>query len=93
MTMGFGPTEIECLMTVSIAQICKMPSLALMDHIVSRMEHITNSLFPFSTPRFLQVLEIIVQEPGSAFRTYLPNIISICMEHVYPIIAEVGYLV
>ena len=39
--------------------------------------------------RFLQILEIIVQEPGSAFKTFLPSIISICMEHIYPIIAEV----
>ncbi|XP_071494224.1 exportin-6-like [Diadema antillarum] len=38
--------------------------------------------------KFLQILEIIVQEPGSAFKTFLPSIISICMEHIYPIIAE-----
>ena len=31
-----------------------------------------------------------MQEPGSAFKTFLPSIISICMEHIYPIIAEVS---
>ena len=40
--------------------------------------------------KFLKILEVIVQEPGSAFKTFLPNTISICMEHVYPIIAEVS---
>ncbi|XP_041473600.1 exportin-6-like [Lytechinus variegatus] len=38
--------------------------------------------------KFLQILEIIVQEPGSAFKTFLPSIISICMDHIYPIVAE-----
>ncbi|KAI0218442.1 Exportin-6-A [Lamellibrachia satsuma] len=38
--------------------------------------------------RFLKILELIVQEPGSAFKAFLPNIISICMDHIYPIIAQ-----
>ncbi|XP_038064327.1 exportin-6-like isoform X1 [Patiria miniata] len=38
--------------------------------------------------KFLQILEIIVQEPGSAFKAFLPTIISICMDHIYPIIAQ-----
>ncbi len=33
-----------------------------------------------------------MQEPGSAFRAYLPSVISICMDHIYPIIAEVSIL-
>ena len=39
--------------------------------------------------RFLKILELIVQEPGAAFKAFLPNIISICMDHIYPIIAQV----
>lgn len=38
--------------------------------------------------RFLKILQLIVQEPGSAFKAFLPNIISICMDHIYPIIAQ-----
>ncbi|KAI0232540.1 Exportin-6-A, partial [Lamellibrachia satsuma] len=38
--------------------------------------------------RFLKILELIVQEPGAAFKAFLPNIISICMDHIYPIIAQ-----
>lgn len=38
--------------------------------------------------KFLHILEIIIQEPGSAFKAFIPNIISICMDHIYPIIAE-----
>ncbi|XP_033630549.1 exportin-6-like [Asterias rubens] len=38
--------------------------------------------------KFLQILEIIVQEPGSAFKAFLPSIIGICMDHIYPVIAQ-----
>ncbi|KAF6027108.1 XPO6 [Bugula neritina] len=36
---------------------------------------------------FLKMLELIVQEQAAAFKALLPNIISICMEHVYPLVA------
>ncbi|XP_074647944.1 exportin-6-like [Tubulanus polymorphus] len=38
--------------------------------------------------KFLKILELIVKEPGASFRAFLPSIISIIMEHIYPIIAE-----
>lgn len=38
--------------------------------------------------KFLKILELIVQEPGTAFKTFLPSIISICMDQIYPIIAQ-----
>lgn len=38
--------------------------------------------------KFLKILELIVQEPGSAFKAFLPNVISICMDQIYPIIAQ-----
>ncbi|XP_064607184.1 exportin-6-like [Liolophura sinensis] len=38
--------------------------------------------------KFLKILEVIVLEPGHAFKAFLPSIISICMEQIYPIIAE-----
>ena len=40
--------------------------------------------------RFLKILEIIIQEPGSAFKRFLPSIIDICMDHIYPVIAQVS---
>jgi len=40
---------------------------------------------------FLKMLELIVQEQAAAFKALLPNIISICMEHVYPLVAPVSY--
>ncbi|XP_060696656.1 exportin-6 isoform X2 [Hemiscyllium ocellatum] len=38
--------------------------------------------------KFLKILQVVVQEPGHAFKPFLPSIISLCMEQVYPIIAE-----
>ncbi|XP_044160267.1 LOW QUALITY PROTEIN: exportin-6 [Bufo gargarizans] len=38
--------------------------------------------------RFLKILQVVVQEPGPAFKPFLPNILSLCMEQLYPIIAE-----
>ncbi|XP_034525450.1 exportin-6 [Ailuropoda melanoleuca] len=38
--------------------------------------------------KFLKILQVVVQEPGQVFRPFLPSIISLCMEQVYPIIAE-----
>ncbi|EMP40835.1 Exportin-6 [Chelonia mydas] len=38
--------------------------------------------------KFLKILQVVVQEPGQVFKPFLPSIISLCMEQVYPIIAE-----
>lgn len=38
--------------------------------------------------KFLKLLQQVVQEPGSAFKTFLPSTIDFCMNHIYPIIAE-----
>ncbi|MGH0126135.1 UNVERIFIED_CONTAM: hypothetical protein FKN15_073535 [Acipenser sinensis] len=38
--------------------------------------------------KFLKILQVVVQEPGHAFKPFLPSIISLCMEQVYPIVAE-----
>lgn len=40
--------------------------------------------------KFLKILQVVVQEPGQVFKPFLPSVISLCMEQVYPIIAEVG---
>ena len=41
--------------------------------------------------KFLKILQVVVQEPGQAFKPFLPNILSLCMEQVYPIVAEVSH--
>ncbi|KAM6156221.1 exportin-6 isoform 1-T1 [Rhynchocyon petersi] len=38
--------------------------------------------------KFLKILQVVVQEPVQVFKPFLPSIISLCMEQVYPIIAE-----
>ncbi|XP_069761396.1 exportin-6 isoform X5 [Narcine bancroftii] len=38
--------------------------------------------------KFLKILQVVVQEPGQVFKPFLPSIISLCMQQVYPIVAE-----
>ncbi|CAH2307551.1 exportin-6 isoform X1 [Pelobates cultripes] len=38
--------------------------------------------------KFLKILQVVVQEPGQALKPFLPSILSLCMEQLYPIIAE-----
>ncbi|KAL0993693.1 hypothetical protein UPYG_G00111800 [Umbra pygmaea] len=38
--------------------------------------------------KFLKILQVVVQEPGQAFKPFLPSIICLCMEQVYPVVAE-----
>ncbi|KAJ8795213.1 hypothetical protein J1605_002837 [Eschrichtius robustus] len=38
--------------------------------------------------KFLKILQVVVQEPGQVFKPFLPRIISLCIEQVYPVIAE-----
>ena len=39
--------------------------------------------------KFLVVLEFIVKEPNSSFRKFIPSTISLCLEHIYPLVADV----
>lgn len=41
--------------------------------------------------KFLKILQVVVQEPGQAFKPFLPSILSLCMEQVYPVVAEVSW--
>ncbi|XP_052267006.1 exportin-6-like [Dreissena polymorpha] len=38
--------------------------------------------------KFLKILQIIVQEPGASFKRFLPSIINICIEYIYPVLAQ-----
>uniref|UniRef100_A0A3Q3K7P5 Importin N-terminal domain-containing protein n=1 Tax=Monopterus albus TaxID=43700 RepID=A0A3Q3K7P5_MONAL len=39
--------------------------------------------------KFLKILQLVVQEPGQAFKPFLPSILSLCMEQVYLVVTEV----
>lgn len=41
--------------------------------------------------KFLKILQVVVQEPGQTFKPFLPSILSLCIEQVYPIVAEVRW--
>lgn len=38
--------------------------------------------------KFIRLLEEIVQEPSAAFKAFHPRIIDLCMDEIYPIVAE-----
>ncbi|XP_064478682.1 exportin-6-like isoform X2 [Ornithodoros turicata] len=38
--------------------------------------------------KFISILQEVVQEPSSAFKAFLPRIIDLCMDEIYPIVAE-----
>lgn len=38
--------------------------------------------------KFLRILRLLTQQPGSSFKTLLPNIINFCLDLIYPLIAE-----
>lgn len=38
--------------------------------------------------KFLKILQVVVQEPGQSFKPLLPSILSLCLDQVYPIVAE-----
>ncbi|KTG37170.1 hypothetical protein cypCar_00029498 [Cyprinus carpio] len=38
--------------------------------------------------KFLKILQVVVQEPGQTFKPLLPSILSLCLDQVYPIVAE-----
>ncbi|CAL4098469.1 unnamed protein product, partial [Meganyctiphanes norvegica] len=38
--------------------------------------------------KFLKLLELIVSEPGQSFKRFVPNTITLCMDHIYPVVSE-----
>ncbi|XP_065193562.1 exportin-6-like [Sycon ciliatum] len=38
--------------------------------------------------KFLTILQLLTQETSSSFKSFLPTIISFCMEQIYPLVAE-----
>lgn len=43
--------------------------------------------------KFLKILQLLIQAPAASFKTFLPGIISLCMEQLYPILSDVSSVV
>lgn len=65
-------------------------------HFLNRREQLAASILQEGSAgcrvvqKFLKILQVVVQEPGQAFKPFLPSIIALCMEQVYPVVAEVS---
>jgi len=42
--------------------------------------------------KFLKILQLLIQAPAASFKTFLPGIISLCMEELYPILGDVSMI-
>ncbi|KAK7871791.1 hypothetical protein R5R35_014051 [Gryllus longicercus] len=38
--------------------------------------------------KFLQLLQLVMAEPGHQFKRFVPSTITLCLDHVYPLVAE-----
>ncbi|XP_049807007.1 exportin-6-B isoform X3 [Schistocerca nitens] len=38
--------------------------------------------------KFLQLLQLVIAEPAASFKRFVPSTITLCLEHVYPLVAE-----
>ncbi|XP_034251933.1 exportin-6-A isoform X1 [Thrips palmi] len=38
--------------------------------------------------KFLHILQLIVTQPGVAFKHFIPSSITLCMDHIYPVIVD-----
>ncbi|KAF5293825.1 hypothetical protein FQA39_LY03310 [Lamprigera yunnana] len=36
--------------------------------------------------KLLQILQIVIEFPGSSYKSFLPGILQLCMQHVYPLV-------
>lgn len=40
--------------------------------------------------KLLQILQLVVESPGSSHKTFLPGVLQLCMESIYPLVASQG---
>lgn len=66
-------------------KIVERQVLILIQNVLTTLKNYYNAI----VFRFLRILQLIIQEPGTAFKTFLPSTINLCMEHIYPLLAEV----
>jgi hypothetical protein len=36
--------------------------------------------------KFLQLLQLVMAEPSASFKRFVPSTISLCLDHVYPLV-------
>ncbi|ESO82003.1 hypothetical protein LOTGIDRAFT_135499 [Lottia gigantea] len=56
------------------------------EHLAQTIHEESSSAFRV-IEKFLKILVLIVQEPGSQFKSFLPQIITISMDQIYPLVA------
>jgi len=44
----------------------------------------------FYFDRFIEILELIIDEPGQSFRKFTSSIIHLAIHQIYPIVGQVG---
>ena len=47
-----------------------------------------NALGCAAIEKFLQILQIVIQQPGSTFKSLMPNILNLSVDEIYPIVAQ-----
>ena len=47
-----------------------------------------NALGCAAIEKFLQILQIVIQQPGSTFKSLMPNILTLSVDEIYPIVAQ-----
>ncbi|KAF4514168.1 UNVERIFIED_CONTAM: hypothetical protein B566_EDAN019328, partial [Ephemera danica] len=43
---------------------------------------------PCVLDKFLKILQLMIQEPGQAFKQFVPSTITLCMDHIFPLVSE-----
>ncbi|XP_063222177.1 exportin-6-B-like isoform X3 [Bacillus rossius redtenbacheri] len=38
--------------------------------------------------KFLQLLQLVMAEPGAAFKSFVPGTVALCLDHIYPLVRE-----
>jgi len=36
--------------------------------------------------KFLELLQLVMAEPGASFKRFVPSTVSLCLDHVYPLV-------
>ncbi|XP_048575902.1 exportin-6 isoform X2 [Nematostella vectensis] len=77
--------QIGTAVTEQIVQ--RLMSIFTRDQLYATIVH-ESSLGSRVVEKFLRLLQLLVQEPAASFKAFLPGIISLSMDQLYPILAE-----
>jgi len=70
---------------------------SLVDEYINDAGHVTcvqpMTVMPYLCRcRFLKILEVIILEPSSSFKKFLPTVLDICLNHICPVLHQVSDL-